>query len=176
MAQLWRITKKLSNHNCFAIANQYCLGMHKQYGRLNSTMNIYLRYRHDISQEITEVEPRRVRVRNASAKQKEWTPEMAALRDDRNELWCTGCGAAIQHKKEDSPGFLPVEKFIEVEKDPNLASKIVCRRCFQLKNYGANRTTPIKVSLAEYTDHLQQLRSKNAVVRIALPPFFFLVE
>jgi len=68
---------------------------------------------------------------------------------------CMGCGIEIQVRDEKKPGFVPER--VAMEK-----GKVICKRCFRIKNYGENNS--IQLSHEEYKTEVTKVLKEVDVV------------
>lgn len=68
---------------------------------------------------------------------------------------CRGCGIEIQFEDETKAGYVPQNVYYERE-------ELVCKRCFQLKNYGQH--TPVDMAEEEYVREVKKMLNETDVV------------
>ena len=76
------------------------------------------------------------------------------------EIICIGCGAVLQSKDPEKPGYLPagaLKKAIAGE-----AENVYCQRCFRLRHY--NEIMPVDLNNDDFLALLNSLATKKALV------------
>ncbi len=94
-------------------------------------------------------------------------------------LHCAGCGAQLQNKDNQLPGYTPEEKIekksvhedLSTDSEPNLVvdrrtDPLICQRCFSLKHY--NTALNISLKADDYLSHLSVLKEKRALLLLML--------
>ncbi len=73
------------------------------------------------------------------------------------EMYCKGCGAVIQNKDDNLPGYISEELF--ASKNPD---DIVCQRCFRIRNY--SESYPYTVSNSDFLKIVDKIQSEDALI------------
>lgn len=74
-----------------------------------------------------------------------------------SEMFCKGCGAQIQNKDKNLPGY--VSDDLWKSKDP---SEIVCQRCFRIRHY--SESFPYAVSNSDYLNVIEKIKKEDALI------------
>lgn len=72
------------------------------------------------------------------------------------ELYCIGCGSALQSVNPKQPGFIPESALSKTDED------IICRRCFRLKHY--NEVLPIEITQDDFYQIISSIGTTNSLV------------
>uniref|UniRef100_A0AAF5CVK1 ABC transporter domain-containing protein n=1 Tax=Strongyloides stercoralis TaxID=6248 RepID=A0AAF5CVK1_STRER len=110
------------------------------------------------------------------------TNEVEALTEEKNieadiepsKKTCVGCGANFQCNNTSLPGFVPFNKFQEIEKMSSYKKKIVhdsysnvlCRRCHLLKEH--NFLLNVAVSPLDYKEMMGHLKMKESLILLVI--------
>ncbi|RPF55560.1 ribosome biogenesis GTPase YqeH [Aquisalibacillus elongatus] len=70
------------------------------------------------------------------------------------ELYCQGCGAAIQTEDETKAGFAP--------KSALQRDEVICKRCFRLKHY--NEVQDVDMTADDFLNMLQEIEKHDALI------------
>ena len=83
------------------------------------------------------------------------------------ELFCIGCGAAIQTREKEEAGFTPasaLEKGLET-------GQVYCQRCFRLRHY--NEISDVHISDDDFIKLLHEVGESDALVVNVIDIFDF---
>ncbi|CEF62288.1 Nitric oxide-associated protein 1 [Strongyloides ratti] len=109
------------------------------------------------------------------------TNEVEALNEEKNieadiepsKKTCVGCGANFQCNNTSLPGFVPFNKFLEIEKKTfnrknsnESYSNVLCRRCHLLKEH--NFLLNVAVSPLDYEEMMGHLKLKEALILLVV--------
>lgn len=73
------------------------------------------------------------------------------------ELYCIGCGAAIQIQNPNQSGYVPTSA-LETRDDDEL----YCKRCFRLRHY--NEVADVELTSDDFLDMLNDISDQNALI------------
>ncbi|RLK62925.1 ribosome biogenesis GTPase YqeH [Atopobacter sp. AH10] len=77
-----------------------------------------------------------------------------------NNKRCIGCGASLQTKDKEEPGYLPLSSVVNaMEKGEN---QMYCQRCFRLRHY--NEISPVSLSNDDFRQLLSEIAEKDALI------------
>ena len=83
------------------------------------------------------------------------------------ELRCIGCGAIIQSKDPNEPGYTPVAAV----KKGLVNNELYCQRCFRLRHY--NEIAPVSLTDDDFLQLLNHIREANALIVYVVDIFDF---
>ncbi|HJF54147.1 MAG TPA: ribosome biogenesis GTPase YqeH [Limosilactobacillus coleohominis] len=83
------------------------------------------------------------------------------------ELRCIGCGAIIQSKDPNEPGYTPTAAV----KKGLLNNELYCQRCFRLRHY--NEIAPVSLTDDDFLQLLNHIREANALIVYVVDIFDF---
>jgi ribosome biogenesis GTPase YqeH len=77
-------------------------------------------------------------------------PKSSGLTAEIRVKRCYGCGAILQDKDPDEPGYVPPEKFASDD-------EVLCERCFKLRHYSAySKSTDFSIDYVTILDHAKE--------------------
>src|SRR5699024_7469031 len=71
------------------------------------------------------------------------------------QLYCGGCGVALQTESKDELGFVPKSS---LEKQ----DEVLCQRCFQMRNY--NKNVVVDMEDDEFLRMIASIRDKDGLI------------
>ncbi|HJA47121.1 MAG TPA: ribosome biogenesis GTPase YqeH [Candidatus Limosilactobacillus excrementigallinarum] len=83
------------------------------------------------------------------------------------ELRCIGCGAIIQSKDPNEPGYTPAAAV----KKGLATNELYCQRCFRLRHY--NEIAPVSLTDDDFLQLLNHIREANALIVYVVDIFDF---
>lgn len=83
------------------------------------------------------------------------------------ELRCIGCGAIIQSKDPNEPGYTPAAAV----KNGLATNELYCQRCFRLRHY--NEIAPVSLTDDDFLQLLNHIREANALIVYVVDIFDF---
>ncbi|KDO26649.1 hypothetical protein SPRG_08053 [Saprolegnia parasitica CBS 223.65] len=82
--------------------------------------------------------------------------------DLMEELTCSGCGIEMQFKDEAKVGYCSTAALEKIEDVQEIATKLICQRCFQIRNYG--KITDTKMAYDEYEKRVKALKPRDMLM------------
>ncbi|KAH9161310.1 hypothetical protein LEN26_001477 [Aphanomyces euteiches] len=82
--------------------------------------------------------------------------------DLMEELTCSGCGIEMQFKDELKVGYCSTKALEAIKDVHDISSKLICQRCFQIRNYG--KITDSKMPYDEYEKSVKALKPRDMLM------------
>src|SRR5699024_9980013 len=82
------------------------------------------------------------------------------------DLYCIGCGAAIQTDKPSQSGYVPSSALENRDSD-----ELYCKRCFRLRHY--NEVADVELTSDDFLDMLNEISEKDALIINVIDIFDF---
>ncbi len=79
--------------------------------------------------------------------------------ENKEEVYCIGCGAALQSTEEDKAGYVPSSV---LKRTSSELQEIYCRRCFRLRHY--NEVSEVELTDDDFLSMLNEISSKDALI------------
>ncbi|OQR94758.1 hypothetical protein ACHHYP_00946 [Achlya hypogyna] len=88
--------------------------------------------------------------------------KMLAHIDMMEQLTCSGCGIEMQFKDATKVGYCTTQALEKLEDVSDISSKLICQRCFQIRNYG--KITDTKMPYDEYEKRVKALKPRDMLM------------
>ncbi|OQS06671.1 hypothetical protein THRCLA_01297 [Thraustotheca clavata] len=75
------------------------------------------------------------------------------------QLTCSGCGIEIQFDDEKKVGYCTKQALEKIQDVQEITTKLICQRCFQIRNYG--KITDTKMPYDEYEKRVKALKPRD---------------